>query len=274
MKNKISTGKILKKPSRIEELELLKKIKQGDRDAQEKFMKMNQGLVVSIARRYAFSNDILEDLISEGNIGLIEAIKKFDPKKHARFGTYAYFWVRRYIMRAMSTSSFKVPEKIKKLKTKYKNVIEKVKLEENRCPTNTEMASLLKLDVPTFLKYKPYFESTKISPFFQDSENEDYDLFDITNFTSSKKQWDSILVDKDILNKLFRRLQKKIKSGSIDIWLKALKLHYGIDDGIPRSYKEIAEQMGFSRQRVHQIIKTCLKHLHNEIKEMKNERII
>ncbi|MGB9643408.1 MAG: sigma-70 family RNA polymerase sigma factor [Candidatus Ratteibacteria bacterium] len=274
MKNKTSSRKFSKKPGQEEELELLQKIKQGDREAQEKFMKMNQGLVVSLARKYAFSNDILQDLISEGNIGLIEAIKKFDPKKHARFGTYAYFWVRRYIMRAISGGSFKVPEKILKLKTKYKNLVEKFKLEENRYPTNTEMAALLKLDVPTFLKYKPYFESTKISPSFQDTEDENYDLFDITNFEYGKKKWDNILVDRDILNKLFERLQKKTKSGSIDLWLKALKLHYGIDNGNPKSYKEIAKEMGLSRQRIHQIIKTCLKHLHNEIKEMKNEGII
>ncbi|MCM8815867.1 MAG: sigma-70 family RNA polymerase sigma factor, partial [Candidatus Omnitrophica bacterium] len=89
--------KKLKRLDRKEELELLKRIKRGEKNAQEKFIKMNQGLVVSIAKKYAFNPHTLDDLISEGNIGLLQAIRKFDPKKHTRFGTYAYFWIKRYI---------------------------------------------------------------------------------------------------------------------------------------------------------------------------------
>ncbi|MCM8789234.1 MAG: sigma-70 family RNA polymerase sigma factor, partial [Candidatus Omnitrophica bacterium] len=113
MADKKSTNKKEKNLSHFEkrdELELLKKIKRGEKNAQEKFIKMNQGLVVSIAKKYAFTPDILDDLISEGNIGLLEAIKKFDSRKHTKFGTYAYFWIKRYIMRAIAKESFKVPE--------------------------------------------------------------------------------------------------------------------------------------------------------------------
>ncbi len=256
------------------ELELLEKIKNGDLYALEKFMKINQGLVVSIAKKYAFNPNIMDDLISEGNIGLLEAVKKFKPEKHTRFGTYAYFWVKRYIMRAIANKTFRVPEKIQKMKIKYKNLIEKIKLEKNRYPENSEMASLLKIDLPTFLKYKPYFEATMISPVFKDREDENYELFDIRDFGTDSNRWDRMLIDKEIINKLFERLKNKNKRIKTDIWIKVLKLHFGIDNGIPRSYKEIAKEMGMSRQRIHQIVKNCLKYLNNEIKEMKNEGII
>jgi len=177
-------------------------------------------------------------------------------------------------MRAIANKTFRVPEKIQKMKIKYKNLIEKIKLEKNRYPENSEMASLLKIDLPTFLKYKPYFEATMISPVFKDREDENYELFDIRDFGTDSNRWDRMLIDKEIINKLFERLKNKNKRIKTDIWIKVLKLHFGIDNGIPRSYKEIAKEMGMSRQRIHQIVKNCLKYLNNEIKEMKNEGII
>ncbi|MCM8821312.1 MAG: sigma-70 family RNA polymerase sigma factor [Candidatus Omnitrophica bacterium] len=264
----------LKHPEEKEELELLKRIKRGEKNAQEKFIKMNQGLVFSIAKKYAFAPNTLDDLISEGNIGLLEAIKKFNPKKHTRFGTYAYFWIKRYIMRAIIDESFKVPEKIHKLKTKYKDIVQKIKMEKNRYPRDSEMSAMLNLDLEKFLKYKPYFESTKISPTFQDKEDENYDIFEITDFESSKKKWDRMLSDKDLLNRLFERLKKRNKRLQIDLWIKILKMHYGIDNGNPKTYKEIASELGITRQRVHQIVKNCLRYLNKEIKEMKNEKAI
>lgn len=274
MKKKETLTEMLQKPTKKEEVELLKKIKKGDREAQEKFLKMNQGLVISIAKKYTFSSDIMDDLISEGNLGLLEAIRKFDSKKRTRFGTYAYFWIKRYIMRALANSSFKVPEKIKKRKTKYKNLIEQFKLINNRYPENSEIASSLNLDLQTFLKYKPYFEATRISPDFRDKNDEDYNIFETTDFESGKRKWYRTLLDKEIINKLFERLKEKNQRVKIDMWLNALKLHYGIDNGTPRTYKEIAKELGITRQRVHQIIKNCIKHLNREIKEMKNEGII
>ncbi|MCX7705099.1 MAG: sigma-70 family RNA polymerase sigma factor, partial [bacterium] len=226
------------------------------------------------AKKYAFSRDNIDDLISEGNLGLLEAIRKFDFRKHTRFGTYAYFWVKRYIMRALSSESFKVPEKIQKIKTKYKSLMEQFILSNNRYPDNAEIASLLNLDLKTFLKYKPYFEATRITPDFTDDKNENYDIFEVKDFDSGKRKWDRTLLDKEIINVLFERLKEKNKRVKIDVWVKALKLHYGIDDGNPRSYKEISKELRISRQRVHQIIKNCLKHLNKEIKEMKNEGII
>lgn len=259
---------------RKKEIELLKKIKKGDREAQEKFMEMNKELVISIAKKYAFTPGILDDLISEGNIGLLEAIKRFNLKKHTSFGTYAYFWIKRYVMRAIAVESFKVPEKIQKLKTKYKDVVERIKLEKNRNPTNLEIAKHLNLDLEVFLKYKPYFEATKILPGFKkEDENNSFDLFEIKDFESKQQHWDKTLMDKELLEILFERLKRKNKRIKIDTWLKALKMHYGIDNGNPKSYKEIAENMGISRQRVHQIIKNCIRYLNKEIKEMKNERI-
>jgi RNA polymerase primary sigma factor len=78
------------------EITLLKRIKKGDKKAKEQFVKENQGLVIYLAKMYAFTPDILPDLIAEGNIGLLKAVDKFDIRKNEKFGTYAYFWIKRF----------------------------------------------------------------------------------------------------------------------------------------------------------------------------------
>jgi len=151
-------------------------------------------------------------------------------------------------------------------------------LVENRYPTENEIASLLNLDLKSFLRYKIYFETTMILPFMYGNVDNELDIFDIKSPEKNSDDWDKMLTDKDFLNILFKRLiekfKKKNKTVFVERWIYALKLHYGLENGNCYSYKEIAEKMNISRQRVHQIIKTCMKYLHQEIKEMKNEGII
>ncbi len=259
------------------EIQLLEQARKGSKEARDMLVEMNQGLVFSIARKYAFLRDNLADLTAEGNMGLLKAIEKYDPKKHAKFGTYAYFWVKRYIMRAIMDQMLTAPENVQKLRTKYRDALEKFKIEKNRYPKDSEMASILKLDLKTFSRYKMYFKTTKVPEFVQGEEDEDINMIDSLEIKSVEKtgmKWEKILRDKDLLNTLFERIKKKNRRISIEKRLYALKLHYGIENGNALSYKEIAKKMGITRQRVHQMIKTCIKYLHEEIKEMKNERII
>ncbi|MCM8760133.1 MAG: sigma-70 family RNA polymerase sigma factor, partial [Candidatus Omnitrophica bacterium] len=78
------------------EVKLLDLIKKGNRKAKEQFIKKHQRLVMSLAKKYAFTPDILQDLLAEGNMGLLRAVEKFDASKKVKFGTYAYFWVKRF----------------------------------------------------------------------------------------------------------------------------------------------------------------------------------
>ncbi|RKY30237.1 MAG: hypothetical protein DRP67_04895 [Candidatus Omnitrophota bacterium] len=265
-------------PKKVDsEIEIIKRIRKGDEKAKEEFIKKNQGLVIHIAKKYAYSPEILEDLIAGGNMGLLKALEKFDFKKKVKFGTYAYFWVKRFILRAIMKEFevLKVPEKIHEFKEKLDNLKREYELKYAREPTDAEIAKELKLPVEMVRKLKKYSEQVRvISSDFYNGEKE-ADLFEIIKFKEGEEAnfW-KILRNKDILEKIFENLKKKEKKAKIDKWLWVLKLHYGLENGVTYSYKEIAEKLGVSRQRVHQIIKMCVKKLQKEWEEMKNEKLI
>ena len=206
-----------------------------------------------------------------------KALEKFDFKKKVKFGTYAYFWVKRFILRAIMKEFevLKVPEKIHEFKEKLDNLKREYELKYAREPTDAEIAKELKLPVEMVRKLKKYSEQVRvISSDFYNGEKE-ADLFEIIKFKEGEEAnfW-KILRNKDILEKIFENLKKKEKKAKIDKWLWVLKLHYGLENGVTYSYKEIAEKLGVSRQRVHQIIKMCVKKLQKEWEEMKNEKLI
>ncbi|MCM8833286.1 MAG: hypothetical protein NC816_05145, partial [Candidatus Omnitrophica bacterium] len=147
-------------------------------------------------------------------------------------------------------------------------------LKYGRYATDEELAKELKIPLTIVKKFKKYSEEfTIISSDFYDGEK-DVDLFDLINTTGKKteKFWE-ILRNKDILNKIFERLKEKEKRANVDVWFEVIKLHYGLEDGIQYSYKEIAKKLGLTRQRIHQIKKICLKKLKEEWEAMKNEKI-
>lgn len=130
-----------------DEKSIIARIKKGDIKAKDEFIKKNQGLVIHIAKRYAYSPEILPDLIAEGNMGLLRAIEKFDLKKNVKFGTYAYFWIKRFILRAIMKEFeiLKIPEKYHELKEKIEEVNNKYNLKYGRDATDEELARELKL---------------------------------------------------------------------------------------------------------------------------------
>jgi len=257
-----------------EEKEIIKKIRKGNEKLKQEFIKKNQGLVIHIAKKYAFTPEVLPDLIAEGNMGLLRALEKFDFRKKVKFGTYAYFWIKRFVLRAIMKEYeiLKIPEKYQEFREKLEEIKRNYALKYGREPTDKEIAQEMKLPVEIIKKLKKFSEQVRvISSDFYNGEK-DVDLFEIFSFKKEKERelWE-ILRNKDILNKIFTRLREKEKRANIDLWLKVLKLHFGIDGNRPHSYKEIAAQMNVSRQRIHQIIKICLKRLKKEWEEMKDE---
>ncbi|MCM8807089.1 MAG: sigma-70 family RNA polymerase sigma factor [Candidatus Omnitrophica bacterium] len=269
-------NKATKKSILEDEKEIIMRIRKGDQTLKEEFIKKNQGLVYHIARKYAFSPEILPDLIAEGNVGLMKAIEKFDFRKKVKFGTYAYFWIKRFILRAIMKEFeiLKVPERYHEFKEKIDEINNIYNLKYGRDATDEELAKELKVPLNIVKKLKKYSDEFKIiSSDFYDGEK-DVDLFDIINLNNKKteKMWE-VLRNKDILNKIFERIKKKEKRANVDIWFKVLRLYYGLEDGVQYSYKEIAEKLGVTRQRIHQIKKICLKKLKEEWEEMKNEGV-
>jgi RNA polymerase primary sigma factor len=256
------------------EKEIITRIRKGDKKLRDEFIKKNQGLVIHIAKKYAFSSEILPDLIAEGNMGLMRAIEKFDFRKKVKFGTYAYFWIKRFILRALMKEFeiLKIPERYLDFKEKMDEINNIYNLKYGRDATDEELARELKLPLNIVKKFKKYSDEVKvISSDFYNGEK-DIDLFDIIDAKGKKEEkfWE-VLRNKDILDKIFERLKKKEKRANVDIWCRVLKLHYGLENGIQYSYKEIAKKLGVTRQRIHQIKKICLKKLREEWEEMKNE---
>jgi len=259
-----------------EEKNLIERIRKGDVKAKEIFIKKNQGLVIYIAKKYAFSPDILQDLVAEGNMGLLRALEKYDFEKKVKFGTYAYFWIKRFILRAVikEFEIFRIPERVQEFREKFARVKKNYQLEFGRLPTDVEISKEIKVSLEVIKKLKKYSKQVRvISSGYYNGEKET-DLFEVLDFQKEKKSsiWE-ILMNKDILDEIFSRLKEKEKRANVDMWLKVLKLHFGLEDGIQHSYKEIAVKFGVSRQRIHQIIKICLEKLQDEWKEMKNEKI-
>ncbi len=255
-----------------DEIKIIRSIRKGDRDAKEQFTRDNQGLVIYIAKKYAYTPDILPDLIAEGNMGLLKAIDKFDSKKNVKFGTYAYFWIKRFIIRAIMREFevLKIPERYHEFRDRVEDLKRDYMFKNGRNPTDAEIAKSLKLPPEIVKKLRKYAAHVRIiSSDYYDGEKQ-VDLFDVVDFSKKEEQglWE-VLRNKDILEKIFDRIKKREKRANIDIWLRVLELYYGLDGGIQRSYKEISDELDVSRQRVHQIKKICLQKLKKEWLTMK-----
>jgi len=264
-----------KKAELSDEVKAIKRIRRGDRAAKEKFTRDNQGLVIYIAKKYAYSPDILPDLIAEGNMGLLKAIEKFDFRRNVKFGTYAYFWIKRFIIRAIMREFevLKIPERYQEFRERLEELKRDYMFKNGRNPTDSEIANSLKVPPELVKKLKKYAAKVRvISSDYYDGEKQ-VDLFDVVDFSRKKEPglWE-VLRNRDILRKIFERIKSREKRANIEIWLKVLELYYGLDSGIQHSYKEISEELSVSRQRVHQIKKICLQKLKKEWLLMEKER--
>ena len=132
-----------------DEKKLSKRIKKGDSRAKKKMIQSNLRLVVNIAKKYTYTGVPMLDLIEEGNIGLMKAVKKYDHKRGYRFSTYAAWWIKQYIMRAIANQgkTIRVPVYMVETIVKYKKTIEALRHKFKRSPTLTEIAKGMKISM-------------------------------------------------------------------------------------------------------------------------------
>jgi RNA polymerase primary sigma factor len=131
-----------------EEKEIAFKIKRGDKQARQKMIKSNLRLVINIAKKYSYLGVPMLDLIEEGNLGLIKAVSKFNPNKGYRFSTYAAWWIKQYVTRAIANQgkTVRIPVYVIELLMQYKKVVEYLSHRTKRKPTAREIAK--KMDIP------------------------------------------------------------------------------------------------------------------------------
>lgn len=241
-----------------EERELAIKAKQGDKEALKKLVEGNLRFVVSIAKNFMGWGVPLTDLIAAGNLGLIEAAKRFDPDKNVKFISYAVWWIRQAIMQTIfqQTGALRIPVKESLFIAKVKETYEKLKEEFAREPTEEEIAKRLNTSVK---KVKNALSIVRLPisldmPLGEGGE-EDFTLLDVL----SKKGTEDI--EKNIIEETVHKELESMLNVLDDREKEIIKMRYGLDDQEPKTLEEVGEILGISRERVRQLEQRALKKL-------------
>jgi len=246
--DEVEAGPLL---SREEEKELAKRIEQGDEEAREKLASANLRLVISIAKKYrGYGLDFL-DIIQEGNIGLMKAIDKFDWRKGYKFSTYATWWIRQSILKALNNESrtVRVPSHVTSLNRKIDSFINDYKEEHGEKPSTDQIAEELDVDKSKVRKARrAKKESVSLDKPLREDEGESEALGDVLADENTpqpeKEAFGDMLEDrlKGLLNKALSDREKQI-----------LKLRYGLEDYQPLTLEEVGDVFDISRERVRQL---------------------
>ena len=262
-----SLKKYLQEISRLEritadeEKKLGAKIRKGDKEALKRLVEANLRFVVSFAKKYRGCGLSFLDLINEGNIGLIEAAKRFDPAKNVKFITYAVWWVRQSIIHALSDQSgaFRLPQKQANLLYRIGKTISALTLEFQRSPTTDEIAERLEVTPEEILSLLRVADDNVSLSTVIDEEH-DFHLAD-------KLEQDSVPAADYVL---LRSSLKTLLHNALDELdpkeEKVVKLRFGLDGEEPKTLKEIGEMMSLSRERIRQIEAQALEKLNKSQK--------
>lgn len=239
-----------------EEFKLARKAKRGDLKARERLIHANLPLVINMAKKYTYLGLSLADLIEEGNIGLMHAIKKYNPNKGYRFSTYAVWWIRQYITRAIANQArvVRLPVYINEMISKLRKTTERLSHKFGRKPTDKEIAKEMGISVK---KVKEISElSGKTSSLDRGVvEESSTEFVDLLEDVTSKYAMDELvsLFHHEKVAELLSMIPERER--------EILSMRFGFKDGDIHSLSEVAKKFSISRERVRQIEEKALKKL-------------
>ena len=240
-----------------EECKLSRRIKKGDKQARQKMIRANLRLVINIAKRYSHLGLPLMDMIEEGNIGLMRAVDKFNPRKGYRFSTYAAWWIKQSITRAISeqVKLIRMPAYLNELLVRWKKTSERLSQRLKRQPTDKEIAKRMRISkqrTEQIVNWLSTQTSSLDAPVGEDGSTQVLDLIEDEEAKSPDDGISRLMIRENVEN-LLEMMSPREK--------QVLDMRFGLLDGNPRTLAEVAMKIGVSRERVRQVEEKALKKL-------------
>jgi RNA polymerase primary sigma factor len=247
-----------------EERELAERVASGDPYAREHMVKANLRLVVNIARGYLGKGLNLEDLIEEGNLGLMRAVEGFDGMMETRFSTYASYWIKQSIRRAVMNSGkpIRLPAYMVSLLSKWKRATAVLTDRLGRTPTAEEVGKALKLSKKKVGIVTKAIRVNNLTHHSDGPDDEKMVLDDVLTDDRSKAPED-LMIEADDLERIFGRLD-----ALDDREAAVIRMRFGLEPYEPMTLREVGENLGLTRERVRQLENHALQKLMHDLEDL------
>ncbi|MFH1665462.1 MAG: RNA polymerase sigma factor RpoD/SigA [Candidatus Omnitrophota bacterium] len=250
-----------------DEKEIANRIKKGDKKATQLMIKSNLRLVINIAKKYSYLGVPMLDLIEEGNLGLMKAVTKFEPDRGYRFSTYAAWWIKQFITRAVANQgkTVRIPVYVMEMLMRYQKVKKHLSQKMKKNPQVSDIAKKMKMPVARIrqLNHMASSIASLNAPIGESGDSEFMDLIEDESIVNALDELSKFLLHERIEG-LLEKMTEREK--------KILSLRFGItEDGVAHTLRDTAKHFGITRERVRQIEAVCMQKLRKMMEEQEKE---